>query len=79
MLKEITERLGSFDQAAFGDEIRCATITTEDEPGVLLDVTYDGNGDLDRESFIVEVVDGVGIATGIVPPLGNLADRGCAG
>ena len=79
VLKEITERLGSFDQAAFGDEIRCATITTEDEPGVLLDVTYDGNGDLDRESFIVEVVDGVGIATGIVPPLGNLADRGCAG
>ena len=79
VLKEITERLGAFDQASFGDELRCATITTDDEPGVLLDVTYDGNGDLDRDSFIVEVVDGVGIATGTVGPLGNLADRGCPG
>ena len=79
VLKEVTERLGAFDQASFGDELRCATITTDDEPGVLLDVTYDGNGDLDRDSFIVEVVDGVGIATGTVGPLGNLADRGCPG
>ena len=79
VLKEITERMGSFDRDNFGDNLRCATITTDDEPGVLLDVTYDANGDLDRDSFIVEVVDGVGIATGTVGPLGNLADRGCPG
>lgn len=79
VLKEITERMGSFDRDNFGDNLRCATITTDDEPGVLLDVTYDGNGDLDRDSFIVEVVDGVGVATGTVGPLGNLAERGCAG
>ena len=55
----------------------CATITTADEPGVLLDVSYDANGDIDRESYIVEVVDGVGQITATVPPLDNLADRGC--
>lgn len=77
VLKEITERMGSFDRVRFTEELHCATITTEDEPGVLLDVTYDGNGDVDRESFIVEVIDGVGAVSTTVPPLGNLADRGC--
>ena len=55
----------------------CATITVADEPGVLLDVSYDANGDIDRESYIVEVVDGVGQIVDDVPPLDNLADRGC--
>ncbi len=77
VLKEITERIGSFDRVGFSEAMRCVTITTADEPGVLLDVTYDGNGDVDRESFIVEVVDGVGKVTANVPALGNLSDRGC--
>ncbi len=77
VLKEITERMGKFDRVGFTEELHCATITTADEPGVLLDVAYDANGDVDRESFIVEVVDGVGTVTNTVPPLGNLAERGC--
>lgn len=76
-IKEITERLGVFDRVAFAEALHCATITTADEPGVLLDVTFDGNGDLDRESFILEVVDGVGQVSAIAPPLGNLSERGC--
>jgi hypothetical protein len=43
----------------------------------LLDVSYDGNGDIDRESYIVSVVDGVGQIVETVPPLDNLDDRGC--
>ena len=43
----------------------------------LLDVTFDGNGDLDRESFILEVVDGVGVVSASAPPLDNLSERGC--
>ena len=76
-VKEATERIGSFDNSQFADTLYCATITVEDEPGVLLDVSYDANGDIDRESYIVEVVDGVGQITATVPPLDNLADRGC--
>ncbi len=77
VVKEITERMGSFDRDAFPATLHCASITVEDEPGVLLDVSYDANGDVDRESFIVEVVDGVATVIATVPPLENLADRGC--
>lgn len=77
VVKEITERIGSFDRVALAQQVKCETITTADEPGVLLDVSYDADGDLDRESFIVEVVEGVGQIASIAPPLGNLADRGC--
>ena len=44
---------------------------------MLFDVTYDGNGDVDRESFIVEVIDGVGTVSATAPPLDNLSERGC--
>ena len=77
IVKEMTERIGSFDNSQFSDQLHCATITVDDEPGVLLDVSYDGNGDIDRESYIVSVVNGVGEIVATVPPLGNLADRGC--
>ncbi len=77
IVKEATERIGSFDNSQFADTLYCAAITVEDEPGVLLDVSYDANGDIDRESYIVEVVEGVGQIAATVPPLDNLADRGC--
>ena len=77
IVKEATERIGSFDNSQISDTLHCATLTVADEPGVLLDVSYDGNGDIDRESYIVEVVDGVGQIVEIVPPLDNLAERGC--
>jgi branched-chain amino acid transport system substrate-binding protein len=35
-----------------------AKFTVKDNPGVLLDVTFDQNGDLDRESFLTKVVNG---------------------
>ena len=77
IVKEMTERIGGFDNSQFSDQLHCATITVDDEPGVLLDVSYDANGDIDRESYIVSVVNGVGEIVATVPPLDNLADRGC--
>ena len=77
MVKEMTERIGSFDRVAVAEQIKCATITTADEPGILLDVSIDGNGDIDRTSFIIEVVDGVGEIVAEAPPLDNLDERGC--
>jgi branched-chain amino acid transport system substrate-binding protein len=35
-----------------------ASISASQYPGVLFDVRYDDKGDLDRESFIVKVVNG---------------------
>ena len=77
VVKEVTERIGSFDNSQFSDTLHCATLTVAEEPGLLLDVSYDGNGDIDRESYLVEVVDGVGQITETLPPLDNLAERGC--
>jgi branched-chain amino acid transport system substrate-binding protein len=77
VVKETTEQIGEFDNGKFSDTLHCATLTVDDEPGLLLDVSYDGNGDIDRESYIVSVVDGVGEITETVPPLDNLDERGC--
>lgn len=77
VVKEAVERIGEFDNTQFSDTLHCATLTVEDEPGLLLDVSYDGNGDIDRESYIVSVVDGTGEIVETLPPLDNLDERGC--
>ena len=45
------------------------TITADKEPGILMDVTIDENGDLDRESFLGEVVDGKQVIKEVLPKL----------
>jgi branched-chain amino acid transport system substrate-binding protein len=69
MVKEATERMGKFDRANFAKTMRGALITTKDEPGVLLDIRFDQTGDVDRASFLVEVVDGKQKVVEVLPPL----------
>jgi len=57
-IKAIQDKLGTFDQKAFAKAMHGATINAAQYPGVLFDVRYDDKGDLDRESFIVKVVNG---------------------
>jgi branched-chain amino acid transport system substrate-binding protein len=45
-----------------------AKLSVKDSPGILLDVTFDDNGDLDRESFLVKVVNGKQVVTETLPP-----------
>ena len=58
IVKAVTERIGKFDPKAFADAMHGAALSAKDYPGVLLDVTFDQNGDLDRESFMTKVVNG---------------------
>ena len=44
-------------------------ISTDKYPGILMNVEFDKNGDLDRESFIVEVKNGKQEVIAMVPPL----------
>jgi branched-chain amino acid transport system substrate-binding protein len=67
VVKAITERMGKFDQAGFIKALHGAKITTKDEPGVLMDLSYDDKGDLDRESFLIKVVNGAQVITGTIP------------
>ena len=71
VIKAITERLGTFDTKALAEATHCTTITTEEEPGVLIDIVYDEKGDVDRESFLVEVVDGLSTVTEVLPRVGG--------
>ena len=58
-IKAAQDKLGSkFDQKAFADTLHGAQFTAKAYPGLLFDVRYDDKGDLDRESFIVKVVNG---------------------
>jgi len=70
VVKAITEKIGKFDGKAFAAAMHGAHISAKDHPGVLLDVTFDKNGDLDRESFLVKVVDGKQVVTETLPPIG---------
>ena len=71
MLKAATEKVGKFDRVAVAKALHNATITTKQEPGVLLDVAIDENGDIDRDSFLVEVQGGKAVVKEILPPLGK--------
>jgi branched-chain amino acid transport system substrate-binding protein len=68
IVKVMTERVGKFDPKALAAAMHGAKITVKDNPGVLLDVTFDQNGDLDRESFMTKVVNGKQVVVATLPP-----------
>jgi len=69
VVKAVTEKIGKIDPKAFAKAMHGATILVKDQPGVLLDVHFDDKGDLDRESFLVKVVNGKQVVTTTLPPL----------
>jgi branched-chain amino acid transport system substrate-binding protein len=69
VVKAITERIKKFDGKEFAKALHGATIKVKDNPGVLLDVRFDNNGDLDRESFLVKVVNSKQVVTATLPPV----------
>jgi branched-chain amino acid transport system substrate-binding protein len=71
IIKHVTEKMGKFDSRLFAQTLHGMTITPQDEPGVLMEVTFDNNGDLDRQSFLGEVVNGKQKIVAILPKLGK--------
>src|SRR5215470_467364 len=70
-IKHVTEKIGKFDSKLFAQTLHGMTITPKDEPGVLMEATFDKNGDIDRESFLGEVVNGNQKIVEILPKLGK--------
>ena len=70
VIKALTEKNGKVDSKVLAKSLHGAKISAKDNPGVLLDVTFDANGDLDRESFLVKVVNGKGTVIETLPPAG---------
>jgi branched-chain amino acid transport system substrate-binding protein len=69
VLKAAVEKVGKFDRAAVAKLMHGFSVKASQVPGVIMDVSFDQNGDLDRESFIVEVRNGKQEVKEIVPAL----------
>ncbi|MEP6720526.1 MAG: ABC transporter substrate-binding protein [Variovorax sp.] len=73
LLKAAIEKTGKLDRKAVAAALHGLKVTAAQQPGVLMDVSVDANGDLDRESFIVEVKNGKQEVIATVPALGAAA------
>jgi len=69
--KAVTEKVGKFDGKAFADAMHGVKLSAKQYPGILMDVSFDKNGDLDRESFMTKVVNGKQEVVATLPPLGT--------
>ena len=70
-VKHATEKIGKFDRRLLAKTLHGLTIKPEQEPGILMEATWDANGDIDRISFLAEVVDGKQKIVQTLPKLGK--------
>ena len=68
VVKAVTEKIGKLDPRAFANAMHGVKLSAKDYPGVLMDVSFDKNGDLDRESFMTRVVNGKQEVIAVLPP-----------
>lgn len=67
-VKAVVDETKSFDQQKFRDKIHNSTFCVKNHPGILMDLHYDQYSDLDRQAFIVKVVDEKHQVTAELPP-----------
>jgi branched-chain amino acid transport system substrate-binding protein len=70
-INHVSEKMGKFDSKLFAQTLHGLTISPKDEPGVLMEATFDANGDIDRESFLGEVMNGNQKIVEVLPKLGK--------
>lgn len=69
ILKAAIEKTGKLDRKAVAATLHTLKRKAVDQPGVLMDVSFDSKGDLDRESFMIEVRNGKQEVISILPAL----------
>ena len=69
VVKAVTEKMGKFDRKGFAQAIKNSCFSAKQTPGLLMDVCFDDKGDIDRESFLVEVKGGKQVVVETLPPL----------
>jgi len=71
-VRYVTEKkLGKLDRKAFAQAMHGLTIAPTDEPSILIETTWNDVGEIDRISFLAEVVNGQQKITKILPKLGK--------
>lgn len=71
LLKAAIEKVGKLDRKAVAQALHGLKVSAASEPGVLMDVSIDANGDIDRESYLVEVRNGKQEVKETLPALGK--------
>jgi branched-chain amino acid transport system substrate-binding protein len=71
LIKAVTEQMGKFDRKGLSKAIHGASFSAAKYPGLLMDVSFNDKGDLDRESYLVEIKDGKQVITEVLPPIGK--------
>ena len=71
IVKAVTEKIGKFDSKAFAAAMKGIKLSVKDHPGILMDVSFDNNGDLDRESYMTRVENGKQVVITVLPPISH--------
>jgi branched-chain amino acid transport system substrate-binding protein len=71
IMKAAIEKAGKVDRKLLAQTMKGLKISAAQHPGVLMDVSFDANGDLDRESFLAEARNGKQEIKEVLPPLGT--------
>ncbi|MGC2199343.1 MAG: ABC transporter substrate-binding protein [Stellaceae bacterium] len=71
MLKAAVERVGTWNQQKLRDCLHDNLFTAADTSGLLMDTYIFGNGDADRESFIVEIKNGKPVVSQVLGLVGG--------
>ena len=71
VLKAAIEKAGKLDRKAVAAALHNASFSVKQHPGILLDVAFDDKGDMDRESFLVEVKGGKQVVVETLPAVGK--------
>lgn len=69
VVKYVMTKNGTADPQAFADTLHGLTITPADEPGILMETSWDDKGEVNRDSFLVEVKDGQQTVVSTLPKL----------
>ena len=74
-LKAAIEKVGKLDRKPVAQAMHGINISAAKVPGVIMDVSFDQRGDLDRESFMVEVKNGKQEVIATLPALNAPAKK----
>ena len=75
LLKAAIEKAGKFDRKLVASTLHGLHVSAAQHPGVIMDVSVDANGDLDRASFLVEAKNGKQEVKETLPALGAAAKK----
>ncbi len=73
-MKAAIEKVGKVDRKAVAQAMHGLKLSAKKHPGIIMDVAFDNNGDLDRESFLVEVKNGRQEVVSLLPPINPIVE-----